>query len=102
MFKLKCSITEKLEPKYNKEDACLYGVGLLQSFYFNNDNPELVELYKKYDSSESVDHLPIQMFMQLVTLQVFKLMSNKNTRIILNVLENLKIQKRDFKDSCPN
>lgn len=81
-------LVEKLEPDYPGDNACLHGLKLLQSFYYNNDTASLLELYRKYDNSDVVDYLPIQMFMQLVSMQVFKNINDKSVRIILNVLEN--------------
>ena len=82
-------LIDKLYPaREDKENFVNDGLSLLQDFYFNSDNSRLLALYKELTNEEEVELLPLQQLINIVNLQAFRFINDKNLRIILNVLEN--------------
>ncbi|MEG0686219.1 MAG: DNA-directed RNA polymerase subunit beta, partial [Erysipelotrichales bacterium] len=82
-------LVERLYPeREDKENFHNDGLNLLQSFYFNSDNEALTNLYKELTEENEVELLPLQQYINIVGLKTFKFITDKNLRIILNVLEN--------------
>lgn len=81
-------LAEKLDIETTKDNVVCKGLEKLQAIYFNSTSPQLNELYREVTGDESSDLLPVQQLVQLVSVNHFKLLSDKSLRIILNVLEN--------------
>ncbi len=74
--------------KEDKDTFVESGLALLQSLYFNSDNDRLVSLYQEIYNEEEVNLLPLQQLIDVVKVNTFKFIDDKNLRIILSVLEN--------------
>lgn len=78
----------RLYPENEDKDTHIEnGLALLQSLYFNSDNDRLISLYKEI-YQEEVNLLPLQQLIDVVKVNTFKFIDDKNLRIILSVLEN--------------